>query len=427
MRVFSRSDRSPLARWWWTVDRHTLLAVFLLMGIGTLLIAAGSPAVAERIGLDSAYFIRRHVMILAPAAVLMLGVSLLSPRHARLLALGGFALFFLLLVSTLFVGAEIKGARRWINIGGFSLQPSEFIKPTFAVVTAWLLTRSHRDPSRAPSWELQNTAFGQPRASRPFGLSDRRIGAALLVSVLALLMQQPDFGMSMLVLTAWLGQIFLAGMPIFWVAAGAALLAASMAGAYLYIPHVTSRIDRFLTSDISDNYQVAKSLEAFRTGGLFGVGPGEGSVKLYVPDSHADFIFPVAGEELGTLICLGIVFVFWFILARGMIRLQRDPDPFALLAGAGLLLQFALQSLINMGSALYLIPTKGMTLPFMSYGGSSLLAQGLAFGLLLSFTRARMGTADPCGTATPSRYRAGGLTGAGWLRCKPMKVRRRRF
>jgi cell division protein FtsW len=240
-------------------------------------------------------------------------------------------------------------------------------------------------------------------------------------------MQQPDFGMSMLVLTAWLGQIFLAGMPIFWVAAGAALLAASMAGAYLYIPHVTSRIDRFLTSDISDNYQVAKSLEAFRTGGLFGVGPGEGSVKLYVPDSHADFIFPVAGEELGTLICLGIVFVFWFILARGMIRLQRDPDPFALLAGAGLLLQFALQSLINMGSALYLIPTKGMTLPFMSYGGSSLLAQGLAFGLLLSFTRARMGTADPCGTATPSRYRAGGLTGAGWLRCKPMKVRRRRF
>lgn len=369
---FARIDQSPVARWWWTVDRWSLAALFMLIGFGIVMSLAASPPVAERIGYDSMHFVRRHLAMLPLAVGIMFVVSLQPPRTIRRIALIGFGISLALLALTFVVGAEIKGARRWINLPGLSLQPSEFVKPTFAVVAAWLFTEQRLRP----------------------GFPGNLICTALFLAILAMLIKQPDIGMAAVVAAVWFAQFFMAGLRLYWVAAGALAGLGGLAGAYTYIPHVRGRIDRFLDPSVGDSYQVNRSIEAFANGGLWGRGPGEGTVKDVLPDAHADFVFAVAGEEFGVIICLVIVALFAFIVLRGLSRMSQEGSLFVLLAASGLLIQFGLQAAINMASSLHLIPTKGMTLPFLSYGGSSLLALGLGMGMMLALTRRRLGGSE---------------------------------
>lgn len=372
MIAFARTDTSVMSRWWWTVDRWMLAALTVLVFCGVILVLAASPAVSVRIGLDRFYLARHHLALLPLALAIVLGVSLLDLRNLRRLALIGFAASLLLTALTLLVGSEIKGATRWINIAGFSLQPSEFLKPTFAVVAAWLFAAQH---GRMP-------------------LPGNLITTGLFGLVVGLLLLQPDLGMTAVVAAMWFGQFFLAGLPLLWVVAlgGAGLV--GLAGAYFAFAHVRERIDGFLDPSTGDSYQVDRSLEAFMNGGLAGTGPGEGTVKALLPDAHSDFIFAVAGEEFGLLLCLLLVALFAFIVLRGFARLLHENNLFVLLATAGLLVTFGLQAVINMASTLHLIPTKGMTLPFISYGGSSLLALSLGMGMVLALTRRRAGIGD---------------------------------
>ncbi|MBT4769247.1 MAG: putative lipid II flippase FtsW [Rhodospirillaceae bacterium] len=367
MSTLARTDTSVIGRWWWTVDRWTLGAVALLGGIGALMILAASPAVADRLNLDSFYFVRRQFTLLPLAAFLLVGVSLLSPRAIRVLATAVFVAALIRVVLTLVSGIEIKGAKRWISLGWFSLQPSEFIKPSFAVVAAWM--------------------FAQTRLKK--GSPGNMLVGGLFALIIVLLMMQPDFGMTVMVSVVWFSQFFLAGLPMGWVIIIAALGVAGIFTAYTTLPHVASRIDRFLDPSTGDSYQVNTSIEAFMHGGLTGRGPGEGTVKEILPDAHADFIFAVAGEEFGLIACLIILGLFTFIIMRGFSRALEQNSLFILLAASGLLLQFGFQAIINMGSSLHLLPAKGMTLPFISYGGSSLLALSLSIGMVLALTRHR--------------------------------------
>jgi cell division protein FtsW len=281
----------------------------------------------------------------------------------------GFGISLVLLALTFVIGVEIKGARRWINFPGLSLQPSEFIKPTFAVVAAWLFAEQKLRP-RFPG---------------------NLICIALFFLVVAMLIKQPDIGMAAVVAAVWFAQFFMAGMRLYWVAAGVLAGLGGLVGAYMYLPHVRVRVDHFLDPSTGDSYQVNRSIEAFANGGLWGRGPGEGTVKDFLPDAHADFVFAVAGEEFGVVVCLAIVALFAFIVLRGFSRVSQEGSLFVLLAATGLLVQFGLQAAINMASSLHLIPTKGMTLPFLSYGGSSMLALGLGMGMMLALTRRRLG------------------------------------
>jgi cell division protein FtsW len=364
---FARTDQGAVAQWWWTVDRWTLVAITVLIGFGSLLIMASSPAVAVRIGYGSLHFVKRYFAVLPVAVAMMFAVSLQSPRTIRRIAIVGFVVSLALLAYTLFGGVEIKGARRWIEFPGMSIQPSEFVKPTFAVVSAWLFSEYRLKPDFPGHW----------------------ISIGLYLLVITLLIREPDLGMSFLVSAVWFTQFFLAGLRLFWLAAGMAGGAAGLVGAYFMLPHVTSRVDRFFDPASGDTYQVNRSMEAFMHGGLWGVGPGEGTVKEYLPDAHADFVFAVAGEELGLLVCLVIVLLFAFIVLRGFARLLQEGNLFIVIAATGLLVEFGLQAIINMASALHLMPAKGMTLPFISYGGSSLLSLGLTMGMVLALTRRR--------------------------------------
>ncbi len=369
MMSVGRNDTSLFGLWWWTVDRWTLAAVATLIGFGVILILAASPAAGQRIGLDGFYLAQRHLTLLPLALALMFTVSLLSPRWVKRIAVIGFAVAILLCLLTLFVGAEIKGATRWITLAGFSLQPSEILKPTFAVVCAWMFAHGAKDPTFPGAW----------------------ITAGLGLLSVALLMLQPDVGQTFVLTAVWSVQFFLAGLPMLWVALIAVSAVVALTVAYFVLPHVAQRIDSFLDPSAGDRYQIQRSMEAFMNGGLFGRGPGEGTVKGLLPDAHSDFIFAVAGEELGVLACLVIVALFAFVVLRGFSRAFHDNSLFVLLATAGLLTQVGLQSLINMASSLHLIPTKGMTLPFISYGGSSLLALALTLGMVLALTRRRVG------------------------------------
>lgn len=367
MIALSRTDTSIVGRWWWTVDRWTLVALGLLIALGCLLTLAASPAVAVRIGLDPYHFVRRQFIFLLPALAFLFGASLLTPLWVRRVALAGFVLFLLLMALTLVMGSEIKGAHRWLFLGGLSLQPSEFVKPCFAVVAAWM--------------------FAEQRRGR--GFPGNLVSILLMVTVVAILVAQPDFGMTVVIVAVWLAQFFLAGLPMLLLGAGGALGAVGLTGAYFLSPHVASRIDRFLDPAAGDTYQIHRAMEAFQAGGLFGRGPGDGLVKTVLPDAHTDFIFAVAGEEYGVILCLVIIAIFAFIVLRSLGRLLSENNLFVLLAGSGLVAQFGLQAIINIGVNLRLMPTKGMTLPFISYGGSSLMALAFGMGLLLALTRTR--------------------------------------
>ncbi len=369
MSTFTRTDKSLVGRWWWTIDRWTLAAVLVIAVIGALLTLAASPAVAERIGFDAYHFVRRQFTFLPVALVVMFATSLLGPLSIRRIAAVGLAGSLVLMVAVLFMGMEIKGASRWLQIGGFSLQPSEFVKPAFAVVAAWMFTERRLD-DRFPGYLIATGGF---------------------LLVMGLLLLQPDVGMSIVVSAVWGIQFFLAGLPLAFVVLIALVFLSGGVGAYFTFDHVRVRVDRFLDPSVGDGYQVSRSIEAFRNGGLFGTGPGEGRIKEVLPDAHADFIFAVAGEEFGLILSLAIVALFAFVMLRGFSRIFRDNDLFVLLAVAGLLVQFSLQALINMASTVNLMPPKGMTLPFISYGGSSTLALAWGMGMVLALTRERPG------------------------------------
>jgi cell division protein FtsW len=367
MAVLSRADNSTLGRWWWTVDRWTLFAIIALIFFGYVLVLAASPAVAERIHQSRNIFILKQVFFLAASALVVVGVSLLSPRSIRRVALAGCIIALGLTFLTLFHGVEIKGARRWIHLPGMQIQPSEFLKPCFAVVSAWLMT----DAQRGTRFPGTLVAFG------------------IFALIVLLLKSQPDIGMLSVITAVFFAQLFIRGLNMALVGVGAAAIAGAAVFAYTVFPHVRSRVTRFIHPEQGDHYQVDMALQAFGNGGLLGRGPGEGRVKDLLPDAHADFVYAVAGEEFGLVVCLLILCVFAFIVLRGLLRLVGEHEEFVILAASGLIAGFGLQAFVNMASSLHLIPTKGMTLPFISYGGSSAISVALGMGMLLALTRRR--------------------------------------
>ncbi len=377
-----RTNQSVLGAWWWTVDRWTLAAVLFLSMLGLVLSLAASPAVASKIGLPSFHFVYRQAIFLVPALFVLLGVSMLSVRQVRRLAILGFAGVYVLMLATLAVGPEIKGATRWLSMAGFSLQPSEFIKPLLVILLAWMFSE----------------------AAKKTGVPGRSIALGLYAMVAVVLVQQPDFGQLTLITIVFAAIFFLAGLSWFWIAGMAGLAIAGGYSAYRMVPHVTSRVDRFLDPASGDTYQIERALEAFRAGGLFGRGPGEGVVKRVLPDAHTDFIFAVAAEEYGVIVGLLILGLFGFIVIRTLLRVQEEHDLFVQLAASGLIVLIGIQALINIAVNVNLLPAKGMTLPFISYGGSSLIAVALALGMLLALTRRRAGGALHHGTYTKRAY-----------------------
>jgi cell division protein FtsW len=365
--MISRVERTPFGEWWWTVDRLLLAALGGLMLAGIVLSLAASPPVAARIGLDPFHFVNRHVLFLLPAIVVLVATSFLPSRQIRRLALAVFVVSIALVAATLMVGAEVKGARRWIVLLGVNIQPSEFAKPAFVILIAWLFGES----ARRPEMPANAVALG------------------LLLLVLALLVLQPDFGQTMLIALVWCALFFMAGMRLLWVGILGSVAALGIAGAYTMVPHVARRIKRFLDPSSGDTFQIDSAIGSFMRGGWFGQGPGEGTVKRILPDSHADFVFAVAAEEFGIVLCLFLVSLFAFIVIRALIHAMRTEDPFTRFAAAGLAILFGLQSAINMAVNLHLIPAKGMTLPFISYGGSSLISLAYGMGMLLALTRER--------------------------------------
>jgi cell division protein FtsW len=365
--MISREQRTPFSEWWWTVDRLLLAAFMTLMLAGVILSLAASPPVAVRIGLDPFHFFNRHVLFLVPSVVVMLAVSFLSPRQVRRTALLVFAVSIVLVVATLLLGPEVKGAKRWITILGVNIQASESLKPAFVVLVAWLFAESARRPE-------------MPATSMALGL---------LLMTVTLLVLEPDFGQTMLILMVWGTLFFIAGMRMIWVFGLMGAGAVGLFGAYMLVPHVAGRIKRFMDPASGDTFQVDMAMESFTHGGWFGQGPGEGTVKRILPDSHTDFVFAVAAEEFGIILCLVLLALFAFIVIRALSRAYASEDLFARFAAAGLAIMFGIQASINMAVNLHLMPAKGMTLPFISYGGSSMISLAYGVGMLLALTRQR--------------------------------------
>lgn len=363
--TIARTDDSILGQWWWSVDRYLLGALFTLFGIGIVLSFSATPAIAEKLKLETYYLIKHQAVFLMLSVAVMLIVSMQNPRTVRLLAIIALAFSFVLLVLVLVHGSEIKGSARWIRIMGVSVQPSEIAKPSFAVVTAWLL------------------ALGKQQEN--FSGVSAATGVYLVLA--ALLISQPDFGMTLTASVIFGTELFLSGISMIWVCGLIFAGAIGSVSAYYMIPHVQSRVDRFINPQSGDTFQVRTALEAVKNGGLFGRGPGEGRIKNILPDAHTDFIMAVAAEEYGVLICAAIVILFAIIVLRGFFLIFKDKNLFTLFAVSGLLTQFGMQALVNIASTLNLIPTKGMTLPFISYGGSSLLSLGFGMGMVLALTR----------------------------------------
>src|SRR3990167_7303102 len=340
MLSLARTNTTFIGRWWWTVDRWIVIAILLLISIGILLIMAASPTVADQHHWNSFYFIKKHLIFLIPTLIILVGVSLLSIENIK-----NFALIMLViciggLCLTWFAGIEIKGSCRWLMIGGLSLQISEFVKPSFSIVAAWLFSKQHLEPS----------------------FPGNIISIFLYLLIIGLLLIQPDLGMVIVITAMWFSQFFLAGLPLFWVFSASGIGLTGIIGAYFLFSHVKRRVDHFLFPDtgdkFGDRYQITQSLDAFMNGGLVGKGPGEGTVKKYLPDAHADFIFAVAGEEFGLILCFCLVVLFAFIILRCLTHLFKEKNLFILLAVAGRITQFGLQTIINMASTLNLMPTK---------------------------------------------------------------------
>lgn len=367
--LLNRHKNSVISSWWWTIDHLTLLILFIIIAFSAVMIATASPPVAERIGAESFYFVRRQLCYLSLSLIIIFIISSLRTNVIKVFSICGFTVCILLLIIVLFNGVEIKGARRWLYVAGLSIQPSEFVKPFFAILTGWILSLKYQYYN-FPSFRLALLAY---------------------VPLILLIILQPDFGMVMIISLVWMGQLFLAGLSLVFVISCIILLITGLLLAYMFLPHVAHRINSFMDPVSSSSYQVKKSLEAFINGGLYGKGPGEGTVKQSLPDSHTDFIFAVVGEELGVITCIIIVLLFAFIIIRSFIRLSNEKNTFVIFATVGLLMQFGIQSIVNIGVTLNLFPTKGMTLPFISYGGSSMIAVSITVGMILAMTRRRYG------------------------------------
>jgi cell division protein FtsW len=382
--MVSRAQRTPFGEWWWTVDKLTLAAIGGLMLAGVVLSLAASPPVAGRLGLDPFFFVNRHIIYLVASVAVMLGVSFLTPRQIRRLAFIVFGVSLIMVAATPMFGPEIKGAQRWLIIFGMNIQPSEFLKPAFVILVAWLFGESARRPD----------------------MPANAMSLSLLLLVLALLVLQPDFGQTMLVALVWSALFFMAGMRLFWVFGIAGVAATGLTTAYFTVPHVARRIQRFLDPSSGDTYNIDIATESFMRGGWFGRGPGEGTVKRLLPESHTDFVFAVAAEEFGIVLCLVLVAFYAFIVIRALIRAMRNDDVFARFAAAGLAMLVGLQSTINLAVNLRLMPAKGMTLPFISYGGSSMISLAYAMGMLLALTReqprAAMAAPEPVPEESPA-------------------------
>lgn len=364
-----RSDMSPLGRWFWEIDKLLLILVAVLISIGLIAVMAASPAAAGRLSgaglrLPELYYFYRQLFWIALGVPVMIGVSMLSKGAARRWSILGAVFFLVLLFAVPFIGVEVNGARRWLSVGITQFQPSEFLKPLYIVTIAWLLSLRDKDPS-LPMVPLTGLITG-------------------IIAVL--LMQQPNFGETIIFCAAWVLLIALSGAPMrtLYMLGGGGLVA--VIAAYLFYPVATARIDQFLFSE-GDTYQVESALRTLTAGGMFGAGPGAGMRKFNLPEPHTDYIFSVIGEEFGIIACLAIAILYLTIVARVLIRLLNEEDKFVVLAAAGLVGQFGLQALINMAVNVHIAPSKGMTLPFISYGGSSMLALSMGFGLLLAFSR----------------------------------------
>src|SRR5450432_4660223 len=365
--MLSREERTPLSEWWWTVDRPLLGAIVALILSGVVLSLAASPPVAARIGLDPFHFFGHHVLFLLPSFIVLIAVSFLSPRQIRRSALIVFTVSVALIVATLLIGPEVKGSRRWITLIGVNIQASESAKPSFVVMAAWLFAESTKRP------EMPATTMA----------------LVLLLMLVSLLVMEPDFGQTMLILMVWGSLFFIAGMRMIWVAGLAGAAGAGLFGAYLLVPHVAGRIKRFMNPASGDTFQVDTAMEAFSNGGWFGLGPGEGIAKRSLPDSHTDFVFAVAAEAFGIILCLALLALFAFIVIRTLSRAYASEALFSRFAAAGLAIMFGIQAAINMSVNLQLIPAKGMTLPFISYGGSSIISLAYGVGMMLALTRLR--------------------------------------
>ncbi len=366
---YGRSDRSALARWFWEIDKVLLILVAVLISIGLIAVAAASPAAGQRlsgggISVPPLYYFYRQIVWIMLAVPVMIGVSMLTKPTARRLCIIGAAAFTILLFLVPIVGHEVNGARRWLGVGITQFQPSEFLKPLFIVTVAWLLSLKEKDKS----------------------LPVVPLTAVLTGIVALLLMRQPNLGETVIFVAAWVLLIALSGasMRILYMLAAAGL--ALIVAAYLFYDVATQRINGFLFSE-GDTYQVESALRTLTAGGLFGAGPGAGIRKFSLPEPHTDYIFSVIGEEFGIIACLAIAILYMTIVVRVLVRLLNEEDKFLVLATAGLVTQFGLQALINMAVNVHIAPSKGMTLPFISYGGSSMIALAVGFGLLLAFSR----------------------------------------
>lgn len=359
-----------LGDWWKSIDRTLMFVVLALISVGLILSLASSPAATVRENIsDPFFFLYRQSAFALLSLFVLIGVSSLDPRGIRRLAALTLLSSFALIFATLFIGHEAGGASRWIRLPGFSIQPSEFLKPSLIVIAAWL--------------------FAESRAGAP--IPGRVIAFGLYLTSVVLLMQQPDFGQSILITLVFGGVFFVAGLNIRWMAGLIATAGAGIAAAWAFLPYVAERVERFLDPSSGERFQTETAIAAISRGGIMGVGPGEGTIKRSLPDSHTDFIFSVAAEEFGLLASLSIIGLFSILVARAWMNALKLTDHFAQLAVCGLALQFALQAFINIGVNLDLIPPKGMTLPFISYGGSSMLALALGAGMMLALTRRRPG------------------------------------
>ncbi len=361
---FNRNSLNLITKWWLDIDKINFLLIISIIIFGLMISATSSPAIAKKIDVEKFFFLKKQISFAVIAFLILIFISFFQQEYIKILAILGLGVALILLVLVLFLGFEIKGARRWLSLAGFVIQPSEFAKTFFVISNAFILQKFH----------TQNFSI-------KYGVS-----SALFFVVAGLLILQPDFGMTVTLSILWASQLFIYGLPMFLVAICGVFAIMGAMAAYLFLPHVEDRINRFLDMD-SKNYQVDRSLDAFVNGGFLGVGQGNGMVKKFIPDAHTDFVFAVIGEEYGVLTCILLVLIFAYFITRIVKRALDEEDMFVYLSLFGLTMQFTMQVIINIGVSLRLFPTKGMTLPFISYGGSSMLSMAICFGLILAFTK----------------------------------------
>ncbi|MAW59122.1 MAG: cell division protein FtsW [Alphaproteobacteria bacterium] len=370
MIFIARNDKSILSRWWWSIDHWNLIQILILAAIGSIMILAAGSAVAVRNNLPELHFFIHHIYYLIISMFAMIISSFLSNKGIIRISIIGFMISILLLFLVMIFGPDIKGASRWLIIGNVSMQPSEFIKPFFVVITAYLISQQFNETKFLPKL-----------------ITRLHISLLLLITILFFLFKQPDLGMSVIIILIWSGQIFLAGISLRWFLLLFSLLGCGILFGYNIFPHVKRRIDCFLNSPCEGMEQITNSFTAYESGGLLGNGPGDGIIKNKISDAHTDFIFPVIAEEFGAIFCIIILLLTCSIVIRGLIRVYEKNDLFSLLSVGGLLILFGIQVLLNVSVTLGIVPTTGITFPFISYGGSSLLSISISMGIVLALTK----------------------------------------